>query len=54
MHSSGRHEIRGTACSDHDLVVFLQGVGIADPEAVLDDPQSVEWRGVPAHEFSVV
>jgi hypothetical protein len=47
VHSSGRDEILGTAYSDHDLVVFLEGAGIADPEAFLDDPQWVEWRGGP-------
>ncbi|MFI9754285.1 hypothetical protein [Streptomyces collinus] len=52
VHSDGRDEILGTAYSDHDLVVFLEGAGVADPEAVLDDPQWVEWRGGPAHEFS--
>ncbi|MFF1547638.1 hypothetical protein [Streptomyces sp. NPDC058291] len=52
VHTSGRDEILGTAYSDHDLVVFLEGAGIDDPEAILDDPRSVEWRGSPAHEFS--
>ncbi|MEU1458104.1 hypothetical protein [Streptomyces avermitilis] len=52
VHRDGRDEILGTAYSDHDLVVFLEGAGVADPEAVLDDPQWVEWRGGPAHEFS--
>ncbi|MYS71522.1 hypothetical protein GTY88_13970 [Streptomyces sp. SID5926] len=51
VHNSGRDEILGTACSDHDLVVFLEGVGVAEPEAILDDPQWVEWRGGPAHQF---
>lgn len=50
MHSSGRDEVLDT-CSDHDLVVFLEGAGVADPEAVLDDPQWVEWRGGHAHEL---
>ena len=52
VHSSGREEILGTAFSDHDLVVFLEGAGVAEPDAILDDPQWVEWRGGPAHEFS--
>ncbi|MET9810782.1 hypothetical protein [Streptomyces halstedii] len=52
VHSHGRDEILGTAYSDHDLVVFLEGTGFADPDAILDDPQWVEWRGGPAHEFS--
>nr|WP_308406146.1 hypothetical protein [Streptomyces sp. TML10] len=33
-----RDEILGTAYSDHDLVVFLEGAGIAGPEAVWDGP----------------
>nr|WP_046707649.1 hypothetical protein [Streptomyces europaeiscabiei] len=52
VHSSGRDEILGTAHSDHDLVVFLEGADVAEPDAILDDPQWVEWRGGPAHEFS--
>ncbi len=34
MHSGGRDEILGTAYSDHDLVVFLESVGIAESEAI--------------------
>ncbi|MFE7707583.1 hypothetical protein ACFU6I_17665 [Streptomyces sp. NPDC057486] len=30
VHSSGRNEILGTAYSDYDLVVFLEGAGVAD------------------------
>ncbi|MBO0912764.1 MULTISPECIES: hypothetical protein [Streptomyces] len=52
VHSSGRDEILGTAYSDHDLVVFLEGTGFADSDAILDDPRWVEWRGGPAHEIS--
>lgn len=52
VHRQGRDEVLGTAYSDHDLVVFLEGAGVAEPEAILDDPQWVEWRGGPAHEFS--
>ncbi|MEU3226756.1 hypothetical protein ABZ695_26850 [Streptomyces sp. NPDC006976] len=51
VHSHGQDEILGTAYSDHDLVVFLEGVGVAEPEAIWDDPQWVEWRGGQAHEF---
>ncbi|WP_411093517.1 hypothetical protein [Streptomyces sp. 049-1] len=51
VHRHGRDEILGTAHSDHDLVVFLEGAGIEDPDAVLDDQRWVEWRGGPAHEF---
>ncbi|MFE0805453.1 hypothetical protein [Streptomyces sp. NPDC058812] len=42
VHRHGRDEILGTAYSDHDLVVFLEGAGIADPESVLDQPR---WSG---------
>ncbi|MFD7940098.1 hypothetical protein ACFV4T_37255 [Streptomyces sp. NPDC059755] len=52
VHRQGRDEVLGTAYSDHDLVVFLEGAGIADPDTILDDPQWVEWRGGPAHEFT--
>ncbi|MEW1569878.1 hypothetical protein AB0454_44110 [Streptomyces sp. NPDC093509] len=52
VHGHGRDEILGTAYSDHDLVVFLEAVGISDPELVLDDPRWVEWRDGPAHEWS--
>ncbi|WP_069816624.1 hypothetical protein [Streptomyces sp. TP-A0874] len=51
VHSHGRDEILGTAYSDRDLVVFLEDAGVADPETILDDPQWVEWRGGPAHQF---
>ncbi|MEU7649960.1 hypothetical protein [Streptomyces huasconensis] len=51
VHSGGREDILGIAYSDHVLVVFLEGAGVAEPEAVLDDPRWVEWRGGPAHEF---
>ncbi|MEU5036045.1 hypothetical protein AB0G48_18085 [Streptomyces rubiginosohelvolus] len=49
VHSGGRDEILGTVHSDHDLVVFLEGV--AELEAIWDDPQWVEWRGGQAYEF---
>ncbi|MFE9454099.1 hypothetical protein [Streptomyces sp. NPDC006739] len=52
MHWHGRDEMLGTAYNDHDLVVFLEGAGVAGPEAIVDEPQWVEWRGGPAHEFS--
>ncbi|MFD8064634.1 hypothetical protein [Streptomyces parvulus] len=52
VHRRGRDEILGVAHSDHDLAVFLEGAGIADPEALLDDPRWVEWRDGPAHDFS--
>lgn len=50
VHRDGRDEILGLAHSDHDLVVFLEGAGVIDPETILDDPQWVEWRGEP-HQF---
>ncbi|MEU0228182.1 hypothetical protein ABZ177_28060 [Streptomyces sp. NPDC006284] len=51
VHRHGRDEILGTAYSDHDLVVFLEGAGIDDPDAVVDDGRWVEWRGGAAHDF---
>ncbi|MCV2460478.1 hypothetical protein OEB94_14450 [Streptomyces sp. ICN988] len=51
VHSHNQDEILGTAYSDHDLVVFLEGAGLAEPETILDDPQWVEWRGGPAYQF---
>ncbi|MFE2966737.1 hypothetical protein ACFXKC_24305 [Streptomyces sp. NPDC059340] len=52
MHSQGRDEILGTAYSDHDLVVFLEGAGIQDPDSILDDDRWIEWRGGRAHQWS--
>ncbi|MDQ0700968.1 hypothetical protein ACWF2L_04860 [Streptomyces anulatus] len=52
VHGSGRDEILGTTYSDHDLVVVLEGAGVAEPEGILDDPQWVEWRDGSAREFS--
>ncbi|MFC8146801.1 hypothetical protein ACFUKV_34460 [Streptomyces paradoxus] len=51
-YSHGRDEILGTAYSDHDLVVFLEGAGVDEAEGVLDDPRWVEWRGGRPHEWS--
>ncbi|MGW0607764.1 hypothetical protein [Streptomyces sp. NPDC002640] len=48
VHNSGRDEILGAAYSDRD-----EAASITEPDAVLDHPQWVEWRGAPAHEFSV-
>jgi hypothetical protein len=31
VHDSGRDEILGTACTDHDLVVFIEGASVAVP-----------------------
>jgi hypothetical protein len=52
MHSPGRAGILGTAYSDHDLVVFLEGAGIQDPDSILDDNRWIEWRGGRAHQWS--
>ncbi len=41
----------GTDDRDHDLVVFLEGAGVTDPEAIFDDLEWVEWRGGHLHEF---
>ncbi|MEN8655559.1 hypothetical protein ABCR94_34545 [Streptomyces sp. 21So2-11] len=41
----------GLAHSDHDLVVFLETAGVSDPDAVMDDPRRVEWRGGCPHEW---
>ncbi|MGW3028049.1 hypothetical protein [Streptomyces sp. NPDC001221] len=52
VHQHGRDEVLGTAYSDRDLVVFLEGAGLTDPEGVLDDPQWIEWRGGGPHEWN--
>ncbi|MEU8672724.1 hypothetical protein [Streptomyces anulatus] len=44
VHGRGRDEILGTVYSDHDLVVFLEGAGVAELDSILDDLQWVEWR----------
>ncbi|MEU8718226.1 hypothetical protein [Streptomyces sp. NPDC048663] len=41
----------GLAHSDHDLVVFLECAGLADPELALDDPRLVGWEGAPPHHW---
>ncbi|WP_331758154.1 hypothetical protein [[Kitasatospora] papulosa] len=46
-----RGRILGLAYSDEELVVFLEGAGLQDPELVLDFPEWVEWRGGRAHEW---
>ncbi|MFI9825908.1 hypothetical protein ACIHFC_36995 [Streptomyces sp. NPDC052013] len=48
----GREETLGFAYSDHDLVVFLEAAGVADPEAALNDPACVQWRGGQAHQWT--
>ncbi|MER7057188.1 hypothetical protein [Streptomyces sp. NPDC000351] len=52
MHKSNPGQNPCTTYSDHDLVVILEAAGVADPEAIWDDPQCVKWRGGPAHECS--
>ncbi|MEV5275758.1 hypothetical protein [Streptomyces werraensis] len=42
MRSDGQDETLDTAYSDHNLVVFLEGAGVAGPETILDDPQWVK------------
>ncbi|MEU6245809.1 hypothetical protein [Streptomyces sp. NPDC047024] len=54
MHTHGRDKILDTACSDHDPVMFPEGTGVTDPDAVPDDPEWVEWRGGDAHESTLV
>ncbi|MFK0173509.1 hypothetical protein ACIQU5_32480 [Streptomyces sp. NPDC090306] len=54
VHRDGRDETLGIAHNDHDLTVFLERAGIAEPEDVLDDARWVEWRGGHAHDFSTV
>ncbi|MBC2867467.1 hypothetical protein OIE78_35565 (plasmid) [Streptomyces cellulosae] len=44
VYRRGRDESLGTAYSDHDLVVFLEALGIPDPDGVLNDPKWLEWR----------
>ncbi|MFE2053411.1 hypothetical protein ACFXAS_33690 [Streptomyces sp. NPDC059459] len=44
MDSSGRDEILGTAYSDGDLVLFLEGAGVAEPQVTLNDPLRGAWR----------
>ncbi|WP_448317316.1 hypothetical protein [Streptomyces sp. CO7] len=52
MHRHGREEILGTAYSNHDLLVFLEGTGVTDLVAIPDDPQWQERRSGHAHEFN--
>ncbi|MFF4846231.1 hypothetical protein [Streptomyces collinus] len=50
----GWDRVLGTAFSDHDLVVILEGAGVADAEAAVDDPAWVEWRDGRPHDFHAV
>ncbi|MGW0607848.1 hypothetical protein [Streptomyces sp. NPDC002640] len=52
VHRHGRDEVLGVACGEDDVAVFLDAAGVTEPEALWDDPQWVEWRSGPAHEFS--
>ncbi|MFJ1804497.1 hypothetical protein [Streptomyces sp. NPDC088180] len=45
VYDRSRDEILGTTYSEHNLVVLLEGAGVAEPEEILD-------RDGPAHEFS--
>ncbi|WP_455355423.1 hypothetical protein [Streptomyces sp. SYSU K217416] len=51
LRRDGHEVFLGTAHSVHDLVVFLQNAGIAEPADLLDWPESVEWRDGAAHDF---
>lgn len=51
MQRGGRVQILGLAHSDHEVIVFLEGAGLDDPERILDDPEWVEWRGGRAHRY---
>jgi len=51
VQSGGRVQILGLAHSDHEVIVFLEGAGLDDPERILDDPEWVEWRGGRAHRY---
>ncbi|RDD85052.1 hypothetical protein [Streptomyces parvulus] len=51
LRRDGHDMFLGTAHSDHDLVVFLEGAGIDDAARVLDRPQWVEWRDGLPHDF---
>lgn len=48
---TARGQILGLAHSDHDLVVFLEGAGLQDPDLLIDDPSWVEWQGGRAHQW---
>ncbi|MFG2466136.1 hypothetical protein ACGFXB_11875 [Streptomyces canus] len=51
VHSGPRDEILGTAYSDHDLVVFLEGTGVQDTDSILNDDRWIAWRGGGAHQW---
>jgi hypothetical protein len=47
VHDSGRDEILGTAYSDHDLVVFIEGASLAVPRPSWTTHPWVEWPAAP-------
>lgn len=51
LHRDGREEVLGVAHSDHELIALLEAAGVVEPDNVLDDPQLVEWRDGPAHDW---
>ncbi|MEU5052103.1 hypothetical protein [Streptomyces sp. NPDC021096] len=48
----GTDHILGMAYSDADVVEFLRRAGLPDAEALLDDPDAVEWAGGRPHEWT--
>lgn len=48
---TARGQILGLAYDDIDLAEFLRRAGIAEPDAVIDDPAWVEWRGGRPHDW---
>lgn len=48
---TARGQILGLAHSDADVVEFLRRAGLEDPEALLDDPAWVKWKGGRAHHY---
>ncbi|MDT0449590.1 hypothetical protein RM609_10980 [Streptomyces sp. DSM 40473] len=42
----------GLAYRDEDVVEFLRRAGLPDAEALLDDPETVEWVGGRPHEWT--
>jgi len=48
---TARGQILGLAYDDLDLVEFLRRAGVDEPEAIIDDPAWVEWRGGRPHDY---
>ncbi|WP_414167196.1 hypothetical protein ACMATS_06180 [Streptoverticillium reticulum] len=42
----------GRAYQDTDLVEFMRRVGLPEDEALLDDPETVQWLDDPPHEWT--